>query len=483
MSFIEPTNADGGESQMLAARLAGHWAEHRRLTESLAAIEASTAWAIAQGLSRWRQRLAPDGSWRQRCFRLGLSALRPRRQASGEARQLRRPAKPIPLEVASRLSPGPHRPGERNFRIAFIGPGADCEAQSMRYRAHNVIEALALVGHDALFVPLAQVQANLATILSYDLIVLVRLMHNAITTSLIASARGRGLPIVYDIDDYLFDPWVMPYVEAFRVRSQSEALGILDEIAACLNACDYFTGSTSYLTEKAAKRGKKSFVIHNGLNAAQLRLAQLALEQRSARPRDGLTRIGYFSGTRTHQADFRVVYPALMTLLRDDANARLVIVGDLDVGEFPGLAPYLGQIDILPLRPWIELPATMAGVDINLIPLELTPFNEGKSNLKYFEAGLLKVPSIASPTRINRESIAHGRNGLLARTEEEWLAGLKELVGSAQRRQEMGQQAFEHVLRTYAPLATATEALEVYRQIIACHRLHDGLDARPPLAA
>jgi glycosyltransferase involved in cell wall biosynthesis len=474
MNLIEQSNADVGAIQRLAARYADHWAEHRRLAESLADIEASTAWAIARRLSLWRHRLVPDGSWRQKCLRLGLRTLHPR--------QGRRASEPPSLETASTpassgVAHNPQRTGEQPFRVAFIGSGADCEAQSMRYRAHNIIAALALVGHEALFVPLEQVQANLDTILSYDLIVLVRLMHNAVTTSLIESAHKLGLPIVYDIDDYLFDPWVMPYVEAFRVLRQSEALRILDELGGCLQACDYFTGSTSYLSAMAALRGKKSFVIHNGLNASQLRLSQLALEQRSARPRDGLTRIGYFSGTRTHQADFRVVYPALMALLRDDANARLAIVGDLDIGEFPGLAPYLGQIDILPLRPWSELPATMAAVDINLIPLELTPFNEGKSNLKYFEAGLLKVPSIASPTRINRESIEHGRNGLLARTEEEWHAGLKELVASAERREQMGQQAFEHVLRTYAPLATAAEVLEVYRQIIHDHRMRRSLAA------
>ncbi len=86
----------------------------------------------------------------------------------------------------------------------------------MRYRAHNVIEALALVGLQGTFVALDRALANLDAILSHDLIVLVRLMHNPVTTAIIESARKRGLPIVYDIDDYLFDPWVLPYVEAFR---------------------------------------------------------------------------------------------------------------------------------------------------------------------------------------------------------------------------------------------------------------------------
>lgn len=365
------------------------------------------------------------------------------------------------------------------FRVAFLGLGAACEAQSLRYRAHNVIEALAPVGVEGAFFSLEEAPANLSAILCHDLIVLVRLKYDPVTARLIASARRLGLPIVYDIDDYLFGPWILPYVESFRAVPRIDALRILDEYAACLHACDYFTGSTSYLAEKAASLGKKGFVIHNGLNATQLQRARRALEQRSARVADPIVRLGYFSGTRTHQADFRVVYPALIALLRQHRKVRLVIVGDLDLGEFPGLAPYIEDIETIPLLHWSELPATIAAIDINLIPLEATPFNEGKSNLKYYEAGLLQVPSIASPTRIHRESIAHGHNGLLARTAEEWYDGLEMLIADAALRRQMGHNAFEHVLQTYTPSATAAEAAEVYRQILRIHRGQRGVLTEP----
>jgi O-antigen biosynthesis protein len=489
MDFIEQSRADWGETQRLAARLARHQAEHRHLVEQLAAIEGSTAWAVARWLSQLRRRLFPDGSRRQQVFRLcmrglhlwrreGIAALfdpTAHKVVSGSgrsARTERNGASAVVSEpsILRRPSATLAACNERQFRVAYIGSGAECEAQSMRYRGHNVIEALALVGIGGTFFALEEVQTNLSAILSHDLIVLVRVMHCPLTVSLIESARRLGLPIVYDIDDYLFDPWVMPYVETFRALRQVDALRILDEFGACMHACDYFTGSTSYLAEKAAAHGKKSFVLHNGLNAAQLQLGRQALEQRSARPCDSITRIGYFSGTRTHQADFRVVYPTLMALLREQRNVRLLVVGALDLGDFPGLAPSVDAIETLPLHHWSALPATIATIDINLIPLELTPFNEGKSNLKYYEAGLLKVPSIASPTRINREDIKHGHNGLLARTPEEWYDALKMLVADADRRRQMGQNAFEHVLQNYTPSATAAEAAEVYRQILRIHQ-------------
>jgi glycosyltransferase involved in cell wall biosynthesis len=501
MDHLEPSRDERGEERRLTARFAVLWAEHRSVAERLGAIESSIAWTVAQRLSQLRQRLAPDGSRRQWCVRVcwrglrlwrreGTAVLARRTAGKLWQRLTRNPSRracqePVGWGESSKptMPPGgPRRfgspdgsitptPRSGEFRVAFIGSSSATEAASMRYRAHHLIEALALVGLEATFVALERAHTNFATILSHDLIVVVRMIHCDTITALIELARQRGLPVVYDIDDYLFDPWVFPYIEALHYNmSQKDALGILGSLGDCLDQCDYFTGSTSYLAEKAATWGKDSFVIRNGFSAEQLHLSRLALEQRSMHRRGHGTRIGYFSGSRTHQRDFRVVYPALMNLLREESDARLLIVGHLDVDEFPGLAPFVEQIELLPIHNWRELPAVITRVDINLIPLELTPFNEGKSNLKYYEAALLKVPSIASPTRIHAENISPGFNGLLARTTQEWYNGLKELIARPDRREQMGQNAFDHVLRKYAPSAVAAEAVETYRQILHRHR-------------
>lgn len=479
MHPIEQASTDRAESQRLAARFAVEWTENRHLMAKLAALESSTAWAVARRLAQWRRSLLPDGSLRHRCFRFCVHALR-RGRGDGIAALIQRAAGKLlgrsslrsAARQGARTAPASiiAAPKRCEFRIAFVGSGDACEAPSLRYRAGNVIEALSLDGIEGAFFPLLEVQSHLAAVLSHHLIVLVRLRYDPRTAALIEAARRLGLPLVYDIDDYLFDPWVLPYVESFREARPVDAVRIMAELGACLHECGYFTGSTSYLADKAASLGKKSFVLPNGLNTAQLQLASQALEQRKARQVGGVTRLGYFSGTRTHQADFRVIYPALTALLRQRSDARLLIVGDLDLGEFPGLLPYSDAIETIPFRPWTELPALLSTVDINLIPLELTPFNEGKSNLKYYEAGLLKVPSIASPTRIHRENITHGRNGLLARTSEEWYDCLAELMGSAERRATMGENAWEYVMRQYTPIATARVAVAIYREILASHR-------------
>lgn len=473
MDSFEQSRKESDVAERLTARFARLWTEYRRLAEEREAIESSTAWAMAQRLARWRRLIAPEGSRRQACLRLLLAGLRLRRrprirvQTQQIGEEQRNPTEAPQVCVAA----GADRQEDR-FRVVYVGSRWAFDAATMRYRAHNYIEALALAGLEATFVSQDEVHTQLSAILSCDLIVLVRRILDDTTTTLIGLARRRGVPIVYDIDDYIFDPWVMPYVEALQdPLGRAKALRLMEELGACLDQCLYFTGSTAYLAEKAGALGKKSFVIHNSLNAAQLSLSQAAREERGLHRIGRVTRIGYFSGTRTHQADLRIVYPALMQLLREESDIRLVLVGQLDVGAFPGLAPYKEQIDILPICHWHKLPEVIAGVDINVIPLELTPFNEGKSNLKYFEAGLVEVPSVASPTRILCESITHGHNGLLARTTEEWYSSLKELAARPEWRRQLGKNAFDHVMQNYTPAASAAAAVKVYREILRLNRI------------
>lgn len=504
--LIRPHEQLINERQRLKERLRNQKIKCHRLTERLNAMEASLSWKIVRRLSRLRTAVAPDNSWRLAGLRLALRGLRRWRQGGTRAfsrqvistllrhfawqkrgrieesafssQQDSKTTAPPSEQRGRRGSPnrtwGATVPSERKYRVLFIG-SLKREMLSMRYRAHNVMEALALAGLEADFVEEEEVAEHSARILSHDLIVLTRVKYGSAIASLIDDARRLGIPVVFDIDDLVFEPWVLPYVEAFRVVRRADVLQYMDQMSKCLDNSDYFTGSTPYLLETAAARGKHTFLLRNGLNAAQMEASRLALERRQARVRDGTVRIGYFSGTRSHQADFRTVYPALMALLREESKARLVITGNFDLDEFPGLTAFTNQIEHLPLRDWRGLPATIAQVDVNLIPLELNPFNEGKSNLKYYEAGILKIPSIASPTGILRESITHGYNGLLARATDEWYAGLKNLITHADYRQQLGQHAYEHVLRNYTPREVSIEAANAYRQIIRMHRLRRGI--------
>ena len=77
--------------------------------------------------------------------------------------------------------------------------------------------------------------------------------------------------------------------------------------------------------------------------------------------------------------------------------------------------------------------------------------------LQYMAAG---VASVASDVGMNREVIEHGTNGLLVRSEDEWVRCLKQLLDDAELRATFGKRGRELVRERYSyevlapPLAT-----------------------------
>jgi len=86
------------------------------------------------------------------------------------------------------------------------------------------------------------------------------------------------------------------------------------------------------------------------------------------------------------------------------------------------------------------------------VPLQAgNPFVEAKSELKYFEAALAGVCSVASPTGPYRRAIAHGETGFLASSSAEWETTLLRLVDDPRLRAGVAQAALLDVLWRFGP--------------------------------
>ena len=129
-------------------------------------------------------------------------------------------------------------------------------------------------------------------------------------------------------------------------------------------------------------------------------------------------------------------------------NVELFLVGPLNIES--ELNKFKGRIVQLAYVPRDKHFENIAKVDINLAPLEIgNPFCESRSELKFFEAGILKIPTVASATQTFREAIDDGTDGFIAGISEEWIEKLEKLIEDKELRKRMGEKAREKALRKY----------------------------------
>lgn len=267
----------------------------------------------------------------------------------------------------------------------------------------------------------------------------------------IQTAKSKGIKVVFDIDDLMFDPELAKSEIIDGIRSmdikREDAVKMFANIRDAMDASDIVTCPTRFLASIIKATGKEVFVLPNGYTNESL---QKAFEIQSSN--EGVIRIGYAGGTRTHQRDYYLAVPALARVLNDFPQARLTVFGEaLLIDEFDELSPYSDQIEFRSLVSMELMPLEISRFDINLAPLELNPFCESKSELKFFEAALFKIPTIASPTEPYKRVIEHGFNGFLAATQNEWYDILKLLIENQDIREQTGLNAYNTVLWDFSP--------------------------------
>ena len=381
--------------------------------------------------------------------------LGPRAALAGAARRLRGPAAPFPAP-----EPAPS-PGARFDAIYAIGYW---DGEPKRYRVYNMAEGLREFGYRVHVMPFERLDDVRRHRWTATALVLFRAEEDPLAGigPALAYARAHGMRVVYDVDDLVFDPELAERIDGLRLMGPYQRrrfIGALSRRRRLMQRCDLVTVSTEALAREAEKLGLPAAVVPNCLNGEQLRLAA-ALPPHTG---GATVRVAYLSGSRTHRRDFRECEAALLMAMRRHRHLRFRIVGYLDLD--PAWAEFGERIERVPFLPPAEMLRSVGECDINLAPLELgNPFCEGKSELKFFEAALVNVPTIASPTATLAAAIEDGVTGLLAGDENGWGRAFDALVTSAARRHAIGEAARQaalsrYTLRTVAPLAAAALGL------------------------
>jgi glycosyltransferase involved in cell wall biosynthesis len=352
-------------------------------------------------------------------------------------------------------------------RVLFV---VGIDGAPLRYRAHLPAEALALVGVAADVIHYRDARGR-ALAEAADVVVLYRVPATAQVLEMVEEVRERGTPVVFDVDDLIFDPDLREEIPALRLLPADEARLWLEGVQryrTTMEACDAYIGSTPMLVEHARSVvGIEAHLFENGVGAALGAASDIA--RRSPR-RPGPPRVGYLSGTTTHDDDWRHIEGAVVDLLVEHGEAELWLVGHLEPTE-PVLARLGDRVRRVPFTEWHRLPDTLRQLDVNLAPLEPgSRFNEAKSAIKWLEAALVGTPTIASPSGPFRDAIDPDRTGWLAESASDWRDALAAVIDDPDRRARVGARAQRAALLRWSPHLQGARYLAILEHVVASTR-------------
>lgn len=336
--------------------------------------------------------------------------------------------------------------------------------QSERYRVDHQIEQLEANGltADKVFYE----DLTLDVLKLYRGFVFFRCPITPTVEEFIKKAHYYNKKVFFDIDDLVIDRKytdTIPYVQQMGKEDRELYDSGVDRMGKTMALSDCLITSTTVLKRELLKYNEEVFINKNVASEEMVELSLAAMRKVKKNPSQVV--IGYLSGSITHNADFEMIKPALIKLMKERENVRLLLMGHLDLPE--DLKEFESRIIKQPFDSWKKLPETIASLDINLAPIEKSIFNEAKSENKWTEAALCRVVTAASDFGAFHEVICDGETGVLCKNREDWYKKLKMLVDDAELRWRMAEKAYKEVMEDYVTVYSGFSLAEYIESKLA----------------
>jgi GT2 family glycosyltransferase/glycosyltransferase involved in cell wall biosynthesis len=343
------------------------------------------------------------------------------------------------------------RLAQGRLRVAYVAE--NIHSSTFRYRALNMAEVLnaslsadeqqiAAVQTSAACFFLSDLQHAEHLVNELDVLVVSRMRDEPALAALIKASQAEGKRVLFDIDDWVFDTEAIDLIIKNMGQSPSDEVlnywySVVARIGQTLRFCDGAITSSNRLADKIkAFHDVPVAVVPNFANQAQLGISE-PLYQAKVHAGDDANgdgkerkrkrvRLGYFSGSASHDADLGLLAYALERVMAADDRVDLVLVGHVDVVRAfgPRFGGYLkghlsDRVEQHAFVDYVTLQKLIAEVDFNLVPLQSNDFTDCKSELKYVDAALVGTCTVASPVHAYAQAIKHGENGYLA-ADDQW---------------------------------------------------------------
>lgn len=256
--------------------------------------------------------------------------------------------------------------------------------------------------------------------------------------------RDHGKVVVSDVCDW-YPGLADANLGSAGLRKMSRHMsvqGLLDTF----RASDCLTVTTAALAEGHAADCSDVRVLPAFLDWGMWR--DVKQQSEVERP-EGRVRVGWMGALAFHPDDLNVLRGVIGPWLERNPHVDFVSIGEPQPGEQAD--GYVSVHDLLGVprdrrltvntAPFKQLPKILPALDIGLVPLNGSFFNECKSHLKGMEYSACGIVPVATPTEPYRSFIRDGETGFLARRPHDWLRVLDILVNDDELRRRVGRAA------------------------------------------
>jgi glycosyltransferase involved in cell wall biosynthesis len=137
---------------------------------------------------------------------------------------------------------------------------------------------------------------------------------------------------------------------------------------------------------------------------------------------------------------------------------RLKVIGNFDY-ELPGV-----ELEVVRWTAEREV-EDLQGFDIGVYPLATEDYVLGKSGLKAIQYMAFGLPIVATEAGTTPLLIENGVNGILVKTQEQWLSALETLVAQPDLRRRLGEAARQTAVEKYSTRAISSQYRDVLQQL------------------
>jgi len=251
--------------------------------------------------------------------------------------------------------------------------------------------------------------------------------------------------LVLDLDDDPFNINVgHPNYEHFKERQELYKYFIKE--------ADHIICSTQLIADTVKPYNNKISIIPNSINR------KIWKNIKKTRKKDKKIRIGWF-GSGSHITDLPMTMEFMSEILEKYPQVEFHLAGI--VTEKIGKDRVIHHIGTEGYQEYPQFIADM-NIDIAIAPLENNQFNRCKSNIKWLEHSMLKIPMVLSDVAPYSKSVDNYKTGFLAKNKNQWIKYLSWLIENKEKRKEIGNRAYEEVLKNW----TLEKQLHKYEEVI-----------------